>query len=111
MMTELGSCLLNESGRKMYAKEFDETPERTVEHPMLNRKVSYQYLLQLEAYKLKTPTHRRGVRFVPTVVIAYTSWWFMIRRPTGRRGPSNSTVDTFSTSRTRDLRGRSPKVI
>ena len=34
-------------------KEFDETLERTVEHPMLNRKVSYQYLLQLEAYKLK----------------------------------------------------------
>ena len=51
--TELGSCLLNESGRKTYTKEFEETLERTVEHPTLNRKVSYQYLLRLEAYKLK----------------------------------------------------------
>lgn len=51
--TELGSCLLNESGRKTYTKAFEETLERTVEHPNLNRKVSYQYLMRLEAYKLK----------------------------------------------------------
>jgi len=51
--TELGSCLLNESGRKTYTKELEETLERTVEHPTLNRKVSYQYLMRLEAYKLK----------------------------------------------------------
>ena len=51
--TELGSCLLNESGRKTYTKAFEETLERTVEHPTLNRKVSYQYLMRLEAYKLK----------------------------------------------------------
>jgi CRISPR-associated protein Cas1 len=51
--TELGSCLLNESGRETYTKEFEETLERTVEHPTLNRKVSYQYLMRLEAYKLK----------------------------------------------------------
>lgn len=51
--TELGSCLLNEDGRQTYTKVFEETLERTVEHPSLNRKVSYQYLLRLEAYKLK----------------------------------------------------------
>jgi len=51
--SELGSCLLSEQGRKTYTKEFEETLERTVEHPELNRKVSYQYLLRLEAYKLK----------------------------------------------------------
>lgn len=51
--TELGSCLLNESGRKTYTKEFEEMLEQTVEHPDLNRKVSYQYLMRLEAYKLK----------------------------------------------------------
>ena len=50
---ELGSCLLNDRGRQTYAKAFEETLERTVEHPQLNRKVSYQYLLRLEAYKLK----------------------------------------------------------
>ncbi|THE65344.1 type I-B CRISPR-associated endonuclease Cas1 [Salinadaptatus halalkaliphilus] len=51
--TELESCLLNETGRKTYSKAFEETLERTVDHPQLNRKVSYQYLMRLEAYKLK----------------------------------------------------------
>jgi CRISPR-associated protein Cas1 len=51
--TELNSCLLTESGRKSYSKEFEKTLDKTIEHPQLNRKVSYQYLLRLEAYKLK----------------------------------------------------------
>lgn len=51
--SEVGECLLDESGRKTYTKAFEETLERTVEHPELNQKVSYQYLLRLEAYKLK----------------------------------------------------------
>lgn len=51
--TELGSCLLNETGRQTYTREFEQTLEQTVEHPDLNRKVSYQYLMRLEAYKLK----------------------------------------------------------
>ncbi|MFP8954195.1 type I-B CRISPR-associated endonuclease Cas1b [Natrialbaceae archaeon A-arb3/5] len=51
--TELESCLLNERGRQTYSKAFEETLERTVEHPSLNRNVSYQYLMRLEAYKLK----------------------------------------------------------
>ncbi|MFC7155074.1 type I-B CRISPR-associated endonuclease Cas1b [Halomarina halobia] len=51
--SELGSCLLTERGRTAYVKAFEETLERTVEHPRLDRKVSYQYLLRLEAYKLK----------------------------------------------------------
>jgi CRISPR-associated protein Cas1 len=50
---EVGSVLLSESGRKTYTKAFEETLERTVDHPNLNRKVSYQHLLRLEAYKLK----------------------------------------------------------
>lgn len=51
--TDLGACLLTEEGRQTFSKAFEETLERTVEHPGLNRKVSYQYLLRLEAYKLK----------------------------------------------------------
>jgi CRISPR-associated protein Cas1 len=51
--TELNSCLLTESGRETFTREFEKTLEQTVEHPELNRKVSYQYLLRLEAYKLK----------------------------------------------------------
>ncbi len=51
--TELNSCLLTETGRKTFSKAFEETLEETVEHPNLKRNVSYQYLLRLEAYKLK----------------------------------------------------------
>jgi len=51
--TELNSCLLTEDGRKTFSKAFEETLEETVEHPNLDRHVSYQYLLRLEAYKLK----------------------------------------------------------
>jgi len=51
--TELGSCLLNEPGRQIYSKAFEKTLEETVEHPRLDRKVSYQYLMRIEAYKLK----------------------------------------------------------
>lgn len=51
--SNLGACLLTERGRQTFTKAFEETLERTVEHPTLNRKVSYQYLLRLEAYKLK----------------------------------------------------------
>ncbi|GAA0465899.1 type I-B CRISPR-associated endonuclease Cas1b [Halococcus dombrowskii] len=51
--TELNACLLTDAGRKTFSKAFEETLDRTVEHPHLNRKVSYQYLLRIEAYKLK----------------------------------------------------------
>jgi CRISPR-associated protein Cas1 len=51
--SELNSVLLTERGREVFSKEFEETLERTVKHPELNRNVSYQYLLRLEAYKLK----------------------------------------------------------
>lgn len=51
--SELNECLLTEEGRETFLKEFEQTLEETVEHPSLNRKVSYQYLLRIEAYKLK----------------------------------------------------------
>ena len=66
---EVGSCLLTESGRKTFVKEFEETLERTVEHPRLDRKVSYQYLLRVEAYKLKKHL-LTGEEYVP-----FRRWW------------------------------------
>jgi CRISPR-associated protein Cas1 len=50
---ELNGTLLEDKARKTFTKAFEETLERTVEHPDLRRHVSYQYLLRLEAYKLK----------------------------------------------------------
>lgn len=50
---DVDSYLLNEGGRKTVLKEYEELLRETVEHPKLERKVSYKYLLRLEAYKLK----------------------------------------------------------
>ncbi len=49
---DLNSCLLNDAGKRIALKEFDKRMNRTVEHPTLNRKVSYRRLLRLEGYKL-----------------------------------------------------------
>lgn len=67
--TELGSCLLSERGRETYAKAFEETLERTVEHSRLNRKVSYQYLMRIEVYKLKKHL-LTGEEYIP-----FKRWW------------------------------------
>lgn len=50
---EKSGVLLDENGRKTVTKNFEERMEETVEHPDLGRNVSYKYLLQLEAYKIK----------------------------------------------------------
>jgi CRISPR-associated protein Cas1 len=67
--SELNSCLLAESGRQTFSKAFEETLEETIEHPTLNRKVSYQYLLRIEAYKLKKHL-LTGEEYVP-----FERWW------------------------------------
>jgi len=67
--TDLNSCLLTEHGRTLFSKTFEETLEQTVEHPTLDRKVSYQYLLRLEAYKLKKHL-LTGEAYVP-----FERWW------------------------------------
>lgn len=67
--TELDACLLTERGRETYSKAFEETLEKTVEHPRLDRKVSYQYLMRIEAYKLKKHL-LTGEEYVP-----FKRWW------------------------------------
>jgi CRISPR-associated protein Cas1 len=66
---DLNACLLNESGRKTFSKTFEETLDETIEHPRLNRKVSYQYLLRIEVYKLKKHL-LTGEEYVP-----FERWW------------------------------------
>ncbi len=48
----LDYCYLNEEGRKIFLKEYDKKLNTTLKYPRLNRKVSYRYMLRLEAYKL-----------------------------------------------------------
>jgi CRISPR-associated protein Cas1 len=44
--SELGSCLLTDDGRETYTKAFEKTLDETIDHPRLNKKVSYQYLIR-----------------------------------------------------------------
>lgn len=50
--TKVGSCHLNERGRKLFIAAFDEQLKQTVSHRRLKRHVSYQRLIRLECYKL-----------------------------------------------------------
>jgi CRISPR-associated protein Cas1 len=49
---DLNYCLLNDKGRKIFLKEYDERLKKTIKHRELNRNVSYKRLIRLEAYKL-----------------------------------------------------------
>lgn len=66
---EMDGCLLTDSGRRTFVREFEKMLERTIEHPTLNRHVSYQYLLRLEGYKL----HKHILGDKPYE--AFTRWW------------------------------------
>ncbi|PKM78867.1 MAG: subtype I-B CRISPR-associated endonuclease Cas1 [Firmicutes bacterium HGW-Firmicutes-13] len=48
---ELNSCYLNETGRRLFITEYDSKLKTTILHKDLKRKVSYQRLIRLEAYK------------------------------------------------------------
>ena len=50
---DLNSCLLNKKGRNKFIDEFNKRLQKTIKHKDLGRKVSYQRLIRLEAYKLK----------------------------------------------------------
>lgn len=50
---ELQGILLTEQGRKTVLKEYEETLDETIEHPRLNRKVSFKTLVQTDIYSLK----------------------------------------------------------
>lgn len=48
----LNLCHLNEEGRKIYLKEYDEKLKTTIKHRNLKKSVSYRHLIRLECYKL-----------------------------------------------------------
>jgi len=50
--TDLGSCLLNDKGKRIFLTEFNEKLETTIKHRDLGRNVSYQRLVYLECIKL-----------------------------------------------------------
>jgi len=50
---DLEGCLLSEDGRLTVLEAYEETLDRTVEHPRLERHVSYKTLVQTDVYSLK----------------------------------------------------------
>ena len=66
---DLNCCLLNDKGRATFIKEYNKRLETTIKHKDLGRKVSYQRLIRLEAYKLKK--HLLGMKAYDPFVI----WW------------------------------------
>lgn len=66
---ELNSCLLNESGRRLFLQNYDEKLKTTIKHKELGRNVSYRHLIQLECYKLIK--HIMGVKKYK----ALRMWW------------------------------------
>ena len=66
---ELNSCLLNDSGRRLFIKEWNDRLNTTIKHRELRRKVSYQRLIYLECLKLIK--HLTGVKKYRPFVI----WW------------------------------------
>jgi len=51
-LTELKGCYLNDQGRRVFLKEYDEKLRTTIQHSGLKRHVSYQRMIRLECYKL-----------------------------------------------------------
>jgi len=48
----LNGILLNQKGRQTFIQAFEERLKETIQHRVLNKKVSYKYLIQLECYKI-----------------------------------------------------------
>ncbi|PQJ26851.1 hypothetical protein BSZ35_18135 [Salinibacter sp. 10B] len=48
----LGGVYLTESGRKTFVEHWDERLRQTIEHRRLERKISYERLVRLDAYRL-----------------------------------------------------------
>lgn len=48
----LNRCVLNESGKKIFVRSFEDKLNDTIQHRSLKRNVSYKHLIKLECYKL-----------------------------------------------------------
>ncbi|TJX13719.1 type I-B CRISPR-associated endonuclease Cas1 [Tissierella creatinini] len=61
---DLNFSILNEEGKKLFISEFETRLNKTIEHPRLKRKVTYQTLIKYECYKLIKDI-LEGAEFIP----------------------------------------------
>lgn len=67
----LNGCRLNQTGKQIFVREWDEKLKETIEHrAMKNKKVSYRHLVKLECYKLQ-----KFILDVDEVYKPFKIWW------------------------------------
>ncbi len=49
----LEGIYMNDSGKEIFVRAYDEKLKTTIKHPGLKRSVSYRYLIRLELYKIE----------------------------------------------------------
>jgi len=66
---KLNQCLLNQNGKKIFVKAFEDRLNETIKHRDLKHSVSYKHLIKLECYKLSK--HLLGMEeYKP-----FKMWW------------------------------------
>lgn len=66
---KLNRCVLNNTGKRVFVKAFEDKLNETIKHRSLNRSVSYRHLIKLECYKLSK--HLLGMEeYKP-----FKMWW------------------------------------
>ena len=67
---KLNGCYLNETGKKIYMKAWEERLSETIKHRTLNKNVSYKRLVLLECYKLSKYILKDEDEYKP-----FKIWW------------------------------------
>lgn len=66
----LNGCHLNEIGKKIYLKAWEEKLSETLKHRTLNKQVSYKTLIKLECYKISKYVLKDEKEYKP-----FKIWW------------------------------------
>lgn len=67
---ELNACYLNETGKKIFIRAWEEKLKETIKHRTLNKNVSYKHLVKLECYKIAKFVLNIEKEYKPFVI-----WW------------------------------------
>lgn len=68
--TKMNGCRLNDKGRSIVVREWDERLKETIKHRALNKSVSYKHLVKLECYKLQKYILGLDAEYKP-----FKIWW------------------------------------
>lgn len=66
----LNGCFMNKAGKQIFLKALEERLAETIQHRVLNKKVSYKYLIRLECYKIAKYILRMEPEYKP-----FKIWW------------------------------------